>query len=112
MSSQQSSTAIEIKSKRDANIIFGILKSHNNYDDVVSMFKKGPPLDKGFAWCSYEPGWWSKDESDAIKEVQSEVLKRGWDSSGFCFMMRLIQRIVLFDTEVHAIQNIIETKCS
>ena len=58
------------------------------------MLKKGPPVDKGFMWCSKEGGpglYWSKDEAEALTSLSDYVLEMGWESSGYSMMLRNIR---------------------
>ena len=58
------------------------------------MFLKGPPEDLGFMWCEKTGGpdcHWTEKEAEGLKYVGNLVLDKGWDSSGYGFMMRFIQ---------------------
>lgn len=82
------------KEHSDANFITRQIYLHSNKDSIISMFVKGPPENKGFMWCGCEGGpgkYWTSEEAHGLKYVSNLVLDRGWDSSGFGFMMRVVQ---------------------
>ena len=57
------------------------------------MFKKGPPQNEDFQWCSKEGGqgfYWSEEEAGALKMVSGLVLDYQWDSSGYSIMLHAI----------------------
>jgi len=57
------------------------------------MFKKGPPENEGFMWCSKEGGqglYWSEEETGALKMVSGLVLDYQWDSSEYSIMLHAI----------------------
>ncbi len=85
-----------------------MIYAHENVRGIVGMFLKGPPHDKGFAWCSREGGaghYWSIEESAGLRFVGDLVLHKGWDSSGYEMMMRSLQNII------RVIENMRELKC-
>ena len=53
------------------------------------MFLKGPDPESGFMWTGDE--WWSQNETEAVEIIGNKVLDLGWDSSGYGYMMRLIE---------------------
>jgi hypothetical protein len=68
------------------------IETHPNRSGIFSMFKKGPPIGKGFMWGSHKDMvYWTEDESNGLKYVSDMVLDKGWDSSGFGIMMRNLQ---------------------
>ena len=82
------------KEHSDANFITRQIYLHSNKDSIISMFVKGPPENEGFMWCRCEGGpgkYWTSEEAQGLKYVSNLVLDRGWDSSGFGFMMRVVQ---------------------
>lgn len=82
------------KEHSDANFIIRQIYLHSNKDSIISMFVKGPPENEGFMWCRCEGGpgkYWTSEEAQGLKYVSNLVLDRGWDSSGFGFMMRVVQ---------------------
>ena len=85
---------IEIKKNKDLEEILTYINNHPNKDGIVSMFQKGPPLETGFMYCSKQGGQgfhWTEEEANGLIEIESLVLNKGWDSSGYGFMMRYIQ---------------------
>lgn len=73
-------------------IFINEINKNSNKNGIISMFKKGPPKDRGFMFCdSNDNIYWTKEESDGLKTVSDMVLNRGWDSSGYGIMMRNIQ---------------------
>ena len=90
--------SLEIKFNNDLKKIIEVINNSPNKGDVIKMFKKGPPENEGFAWCSKEGGqgfYWSEEESKALKMVSNLVLDNGWDSSGYSIMLRAIQKALI-----------------
>ena len=86
---------MQAKADKDLITIVDKINNHENKQGIISMFIKGPPEDEGFIWCEKEGGpgcWWNKEEADGLKFVGDLVLDLGWDSSGYGFMMRFVQR--------------------
>ena len=81
--------SLEQKSKNDSEKIMRFIESHPKFDAIYSAFTKGPDPQSGFMWTTTE--WWSPEEGEAIKIVSNKVLDYGWDSSGYGYMMRLIE---------------------
>ena len=79
----------EQKSKHDSEAIMRFIESHELFNDIYSAFMKGPDPQSGFMWTTTE--WWSPVEGEAIKIVSNKVLDYGWDSSGYGYMMRVIE---------------------
>ncbi len=78
----------------DSDTICQWINNQSNKEAFISMLKKGPPVDKGFMWCSKEGGpglYWSKDEAEALTSLSDYVLEMGWESSGYSMMLRNIQ---------------------
>ena len=66
--------------------------AHQNKHGIVSMFKKGPPIGKGFMWCDENDNtYWTEEESNGLAVVRDMVLNKGWESSGYAIMMRNLQ---------------------
>jgi len=87
--------SMQAKADKDLITIVDKINNHENKQGIISMFIKGPPEDDGFIWCEKEGGpgcWWNKEEADGLKFVGDLVLDLGWDSSGYGFMMRFVQR--------------------
>ena len=81
--------SLEQKSKNDSEKIMRFIESHPKFDAIYSAFTKGPDPECGFMWTTTE--WWSPVEGEAIKIVSNKVLDYGWDSSGYGYMMRVIE---------------------
>ena len=77
------------KSKQDSENIMRFIESHPKFDAIYRAFIKGPEPQNGFMWTTTE--WWSEEEGEAIQIVRNKVLDYGWDSSGYGYMMRIIQ---------------------
>lgn len=90
----QKKFSIENKFNKDLETILKIINSSPNKDNIIKMFKIGPPKDTGFMWCT-EKDWTKIEHGKAFRNVESMVLIRGWDSSGFSMMMRAIQSSVV-----------------
>ena len=66
--------------------------AHQNKHGIVSMFKKGHPIGKGFMWCDENDNThWTEEESNGLAIVRDMVLNKGWESSGYAIMMRNLQ---------------------
>ena len=86
---------MQLKADNDLITIVDKINNHENKQGIISMFIKGPPEDEGFIWCEKEGGsgcWWNKEEADGLKFVSDLVLDLGWDSSGYGYMMRFVER--------------------
>ena len=82
------------KFDNDLNEITEIINNSPMKSNIIKMFKKGPPKNEGFMWCSKKGGqgfYWSEEEAEALKLVSGLVLDYQWDSSGYSIMLRAIQ---------------------
>lgn len=79
----------EQKSKHDSEAIMRFIESHPLFNDIYSAFMKGPKPGEGFMWTP--DSWWVGGEKEAVKIVSNKVLDYDWDSSGYGYMMRVIQ---------------------
>ena len=62
------------------NVVQWVL-AHEKKTDIISVYTKGPPKDKGFMW------W-----DDPIAEmVGQKILHMGYDSSAYGIMQRKVQ---------------------
>ncbi len=84
--------SLQEKAEKDLVIIMKYISSQDLRNDIFSLFIKGPDPDTGFMWTPTE--WWSENEAKGLKIVSEKVLELDWDSSGYGFMMRLIQQEV------------------
>ena len=85
---------IKIKKEQDAQDILKFIETHPNKNGIISMFLKKPPNNQGFMWCGNKGGQgyhWTDAEADGLKTISNMVLHKGWDSSGYGFMMRFLQ---------------------
>ena len=80
---------MEAKAKRDSEEIMRFIESHPQFNDIYSAFMKGPEPGSGFMWTP--DSWWVGGEKEAVKIVSNKVLDYDWDSSGYGYMMRVIQ---------------------
>ena len=81
---------MEKRAETDCQKIVSFMESHPQFNDMHNAFIKGPKPDCGFMWTPDD--WWVGGEKSAIKIVSNKVLGYGWDSSGYGWMMRLIQK--------------------
>lgn len=89
---------IENKMKKDLSEIMGVIETSCYKNGIISAFKKDPPKNEGFMWCSKEGGpgmYWNLIESNGLKQMDSEISNRGWDSSGYAIMFRALQNEVM-----------------
>jgi len=87
--------SFEAKFDNDLTEITKIINKSPKKKDVIKMFKKGPPENEGFQWCSKEGGqgfYWTEEEVGALKMFSGLVLDYQWDSSGYSIMLRAIQQ--------------------
>mgnify|MGYP001319791026 CR=1 FL=1 len=80
---------MEVIANQHLEIITNFIYTHEKKDDIIKMFRKGPDPQRGFMWSGDE--WWSKEERIALKIIGNKVLDLGWDSSGYGYMMRLVE---------------------
>jgi len=81
---------MENKAKSDCKKIISFMESHPLFNDMYNAFIKGPKPGCGFIWTPDD--WWVGEEKSAVKIVSNKVLEYGWDSSGYAWMMRLIEQ--------------------
>ena len=81
--------SLQEKCKHDSEKIMIFIESHPKFDAIYRAFMKGPDPQSGFQWTTTE--WWSLEEGEAIKIVSNKVLDYDWDSSGYGYMMRVIE---------------------
>lgn len=65
-------------------VIHWILK-HEEKNDIISVYKKGPPKDQGFMW------W----QDPIVEMVGQKILQMGYDSSAYALMQRKVQHKIL-----------------
>ena len=97
--------SLQEKCKHDSEKIMRFIESHPKFDAIYRAFMKGPDPQSGFMWTTTE--WWTQAEGEAIEIVSNKVLEYGWDSSGYGFMMRIIQDKIkeLPVATAHAVQD-------
>lgn len=86
--------SLDAKFNKDLNEMTDFINKSPIKDNVIKMFKKGPPKNEGFMWCSKEGGQgyhWSDEEANALKMVSNLVLDYQWDSAGYSIMLRALQ---------------------
>ena len=83
---------MEQQAKKDLNDAIAFIRTHPKSQDIVSMYKKGPPPDTGFMWCPHD--WFSPAQQEGLKIMRVWVLGRDWDSSAYGYMQRMIQQHV------------------
>ena len=83
--------SLDQKMDTDYSNLMTKIENNSLKNGIISMFQKGPPEDTGFTFCSKEVGYWTEEESKALKTVINWVLDLGWDSSGCSFMLRKLQ---------------------
>ena len=81
---------MEKKATSDCQKIISFMESHPLFNDMYNAFIKGPKPGCGFMWTPDD--WWVGEEKSAVKIVSDKVLEYGWDSSGYGWMMRLIEQ--------------------
>ena len=81
---------MEQKATSDCQKIISFMESHPLFNDMYNAFIKGPKPGCGFMWTPDD--WWVGEEKSAVKIVSDKVLEYGWDSSGYGWMMRLIEQ--------------------
>ena len=83
---------IEIKLANDYNKLLSEIENHTSKNDIISMFKKGPPANKGFMWSLNDTTYWTESELKALKLVSTMILNLQWESSGLALMLRKLQK--------------------
>ena len=73
-----------------ASIIHRILQDEQA-KFMVQVLQKGPPKDLGYMWGLDEPDYWTEQEKEAINKMHIWVLQKGWESSGYAIMFRLLE---------------------
>lgn len=59
------------------------INNHESKDDIIAWYKKGPPDNMGFMFYACK--------KSHEKDMETWVLKRGYDSSGYAMFHRFIQ---------------------
>ena len=77
------------KATRDLALIMHFINNHEKVNDIYAAFDKGPEPGNGFMWTGSD--WWTPKEHAVIKLVSNKVLDHDWDSSGYGYMMRLVE---------------------
>lgn len=80
---------MEATAKQHLEIITNFIYTHEKKNDILKMFRRGPDPQSGFMWSGNE--WWSEEERIAVEIIANKVLDLGWDSSGYGYMMRLVE---------------------
>ena len=96
------SNSMVIKAENDLITIIEMIYKICDHQQVLSMFKKGPPNNHGFMWCDKTGGpnkHFTELEAKALNEISEMVLNHGWESSGYAIMLRKIQNKILNDTK-------------
>ena len=78
-----------LKAEKDLNTIMDFIINHSKYNTIKKCFLKGPEQGNGYMWT--DSTWWGEEGKEAITIVSNKVLDLDWDSSGYGYMMRLIE---------------------
>ena len=88
---------MESRLNNDLTNCMEAINNHAQKDNIISMFIKGPPKNKGFMWCSKEGGpgkWWTLGEAEGPRFISTYTLDLGYDSSAYSFFLRNLQNKV------------------
>ena len=66
------------------------IDAHEQRAQIIAMYNTGPPVAKGFMWCSAAD--FPAPQGQAFDLMKVFVLDAGYDSSGYAFMHRAIQK--------------------
>ena len=66
------------------------IDAHEQRDGILAMYHKGPPVDKGFSWCSAAD--FPAPQGEAFDIMKHFVLREGYDSSAYAMMHRAVQK--------------------
>mgnify|MGYP001233154847 CR=1 FL=1 len=86
----------ENKLRTDTTYVLDFIKKHPMKEHIISMYRKGPPEGKGFMWVSEDgsDSLWTPKECEALKIMKRLILCLEWESSGYGFFQRNIQRCI------------------
>ena len=69
--------------EKDTKTILQFIENHTLKDEIINMFRNGPPADTGWMWYPHK--------TLAFLAIEQEVMRLDYDSSGFGMMMRRIE---------------------
>ena len=84
----------------DALPALEFIRTHPLKDQIIEMYKRGPPEDTGFMWL--REGWFTKEQQQGFQVMRAWVLDHGYDSSAYGFMHRAIQHALVRGQETNA----------
>ena len=76
----------------DAAPALEFIRTHPLKDQIMDMYKRGPPKETGFMWL--RAGWFTKEQEQGLQAMRAWILGHGYDSSAYGFMHRAIQHAV------------------
>ena len=81
----------EQKLPTDLKFVINFIMEHPLKNEIINMYQKGPPPDRGFLWTRGTDSWWTPEEGEALEIMRTQVLRLEWESSGYGFFQRKVQ---------------------
>lgn len=72
--------------EKDTQTALKFIADHPLREEIIALFKAGPPENRGWMFLS--------NESPAFRAIENKVLDLGYDSSGYAIMMRRIEAAI------------------
>lgn len=72
--------------EKDTQTALKFIAGHPLREEIIALFKAGPPENRGWMFLS--------NESPAFRAIENKVLDLGYDSSGYAIMMRRIEAAI------------------
>lgn len=65
------------------------IRTHQQKDNIIDMYRRGPPEDTGFMWL--QDGWFTPKQQQGFQVMKLWILAHDYDSSAYAYMHRAIQ---------------------
>lgn len=79
---------------RDLSTLMYSINAHPQKWDMIRVLKKGPDPKRGWMLCTPEDPYWTAQESVVLSMLTNMVLEHHYESWGFVFMMRALEKEV------------------
>ena len=77
---------------RDVALAVEFICEDKDQDNIVAMYKRGPPEDTGFMWVPND--WFTPEQQQGFLKMRQWILEHDYDSSAYGCMHRAIQQKV------------------
>ena len=77
---------------RDVALAVEFIRGNDDQDNIIAMYKRGPPEDTGFMWLPND--WFTSEQQQGFQVMKNWILDHDYDSSAYGWMHRAIQQKV------------------